>query len=531
MPRHVSAFVCAPIRAFLILALAAGLAGCEPGANGMFAPPTAGTPVPAAQREVRAVDPDVLTGERALAADDLALAKRAFDLAVRKRPDDGRALVGLAETVLRLGDIDAARRIFGSIAGNPPGIEARLLQGRGLIALAEQDAARAVTFLGTAVQRDKTLWRAWLALGQAHDQLGQPDAARRAYAAAENNAPARAPVYNDIGMSFLRQDRPIEAVRYFERALAVDPGYERARGNLRIARAMTGAYEDAIAGATKAQMPDVLNNVGYVAIMMGDFEVADRYLRRAVEESPVYHEAAVANLDLLARVSAGTATVPRRQVPRQPVRPSQAAMAETPPPDKRASETVAAKTPRGELSRSLPPVAAEAPSAAAPVEAERTFRWATADDGVSAEKDLRAAPDLPQTGRTKPSSAIETADIPPPQTMRRPADQAPVRQPGPVEAEGDAAMSTTRVVAPEQSANLASRTQPRRAARPSKKNSDAPAAPRSTTGARTDPSDGSEEAAALPDAWHLRHDENGADRLSRARMRTQAVQPQGRQFK
>ncbi|MEM9140212.1 MAG: hypothetical protein AAGB15_10320, partial [Pseudomonadota bacterium] len=155
---------------------------------------------------------------------------------------------------------------------------------------------------------DSGLWRAWLGLGQAHDRQGEATAARRAFAAAERTAPRQAAVQNDIGMTYLSEKQPKKALRFFRTALKIDPGFQVARANVRIAHAMVGDYENAIAGAPERGMADVLNNVGYVAILNRDFDVADRLLRRALEVSPTYHEAAVANLDLLARMADGGGT-------------------------------------------------------------------------------------------------------------------------------------------------------------------------------------------------------------------------------
>ena len=183
-------------------------------------------------------------------------------------------------------------------------LEIRVDQGRGLVALRLGRADEAVTLLGRSVQADEGLWRAWLGLGQAHDRLGQSSAARRAFNAAERSAPNQAAVLNDIGMSYVSEKSPAQALEYFQRALAADPAFEIARGNIRIAKAMLRSYADAVAGTPQDKLPDVLNNVGYIAILNKDFQVADQYLRRAIDLSPVYHQAAVANLDLLARMSA-----------------------------------------------------------------------------------------------------------------------------------------------------------------------------------------------------------------------------------
>lgn len=278
---------------------------------------------------------DTLTGQRALAAGDLGTAKSAFSAALTKDPSDARAALGLAEAHLAANEVQAARQIYQTLATRVPSLSAEVNQGLGLIALRTGRTDQAVSLLGKSVQQNDGLWRAWLGLGQAHDRLDQPSAARRAFAAAERVAPVRAAVLNDLGMSYIGQKQPQRALEFFERALAMDPGYEIARGNVRIAKAMTRQYEDAISGAPQTQLPDVLNNVGYIAILNQDFQVADRYLRRAIDLSPVYHKAAVANLDLLARMA--SAQAPRKTAEADIANDAQIVLAPaTPQPDRAA---------------------------------------------------------------------------------------------------------------------------------------------------------------------------------------------------
>jgi Flp pilus assembly protein TadD len=63
--------------------------------------------------------------------------------------------------------------------------------------------------------------------------------------------------------------------------------------------AASGRYTDAIAGIDKAHLPVVLNNIGYVAMSRGDFESADIFFNRAIDESPVYYDTAEENLERL----------------------------------------------------------------------------------------------------------------------------------------------------------------------------------------------------------------------------------------
>ncbi len=277
------------------------LAGCETSGLTEAEPDAA----PAVDRPER-VTSELARGQQALASGDLSSAQAAFTAALRGSPNDPEPALGLAETYLALGDLKTAQRLFDLVASSSSGPdEGRLLQGRGLVALGQGQTDEAVRLLEQSVDRSPGLWRAWAALGRAYGRQGKSHQARTAFARAEDAAPVRAVVINDIGMLHLEEKEPAAALEAFQRALAIDPANATAGANARIARAMLGDYDAAVSGARPDELPDVLNNVGYIAIVNGDFEVADRLLRRAIEISPVYHEAASANLDLLAQAMRG----------------------------------------------------------------------------------------------------------------------------------------------------------------------------------------------------------------------------------
>lgn len=277
------------------------LAACE-------SMPTAEAPQPAAAVVDRSprVASEIARGRQALSAGDLSTAQSAFTAALRGSPNDPEPAIGLAETYLALGDLQTAGRLFDLVAGTEAGAgDARLLQGRGLVALQQGQTDEAIGLLQQSVERDPTQWRAWAALGRAYGRQGNARQARTAFGRAEEAAPSPAVVINDLGMLHLEENEPAAALEAFQRALVIDPGNATASANARIARAMLGDYDAAVSGARPDELPDVLNNVGYVAIVNGDFDVADRLLRRAIELSPVYHEAASANLGLLAQAMKG----------------------------------------------------------------------------------------------------------------------------------------------------------------------------------------------------------------------------------
>lgn len=249
---------------------------------------------------------ELARGQQALSSGDLSTAQAAFTAALRGSPNDPEPALGLAETYLALGDLQTAGKLFDLVESNTSGAdEGRLLQGRGLVALGQGSTDEAIRLLERSVERSPGLWRAWAGLGRAYGRQGRSNQARDAFARAEDAAPVRALVINDIGMLHIEENDPGAALEAFQRALTVDPGNVTANANARIARAMLGDYDAAISGARPDELPDVLNNVGYIAIVNGDFDVADRLLRRAIEISPVYHEAASANLDLLGQAMKG----------------------------------------------------------------------------------------------------------------------------------------------------------------------------------------------------------------------------------
>ena len=101
---------------------------------------------------------------------------------------------------------------------------------------------------------------------------------------------------NERGVVLARID---EATKAFSTSLSHQPDLTVARANLRLALAAKGRYTDAIAGTARKQLPQVLNNIGYVAMVLGDFESADVFFNRAIDESPIYYDTAQENLERL----------------------------------------------------------------------------------------------------------------------------------------------------------------------------------------------------------------------------------------
>ena len=100
----------------------------------------------------------------------------------------------------------------------------------------------------------------------------------------------------------LIQKRLDEAIENFNRALRIDPDFEVAQENLRLALAWSGRYIHAMSGTADRDMARVLNNIGFIALLRGDYKNAEAYLLRAMEADPSYNDVASRNLNYLKQV-------------------------------------------------------------------------------------------------------------------------------------------------------------------------------------------------------------------------------------
>ena len=81
--------------------------------------------------------------------------------------------------------------------------------------------------------------------------------------------------------------------------MRLDPDFATARENLRLSLAWQGDYGRALSGVSPVGHAEALNNVGYIALLRGDYADAEAYLLRAMEIDPQYNEIASHNLSYL----------------------------------------------------------------------------------------------------------------------------------------------------------------------------------------------------------------------------------------
>ena len=203
-----------------------------------------------------------------------------------------------AATFLIQGNPAQAVGAFAGLAEDPV-VGPRARQGAGISMLLIGATETGVAQLRAAVEADPSLWRAWNALGSHYDSLGEWETAAEAYGKALAERSDEAMLYNNRGFSYLMQGRLEESILDLQRALQLDPDMAPAQINLRLALAWSGRYAHAMMGAADEDMPKVLNNVGYVALLRGDFDNAEAYLQRAMEADPSFNKIAWRNLSYL----------------------------------------------------------------------------------------------------------------------------------------------------------------------------------------------------------------------------------------
>jgi Flp pilus assembly protein TadD len=222
------------------------------------------------------------------------------------------ALSGLRDARLTVldGELDLMRGRYTDClaafkeAEKTPATEARALQGEGIALSLLGRGDEAVPVLQQAVAKDPAEWRAWNALGSEYDARNRWTEAESAYGHALTSSGAAAIVLNNRGYSRLLQHRRDEAVADLVAALRKKPDLAEARTNLRLALAMGGEYDRAIAGGSPGDQAVLLNNAGFAAAMRGDYANAEALLDRAIKAKGEYYAKASENLRIVQSLAA-----------------------------------------------------------------------------------------------------------------------------------------------------------------------------------------------------------------------------------
>jgi Flp pilus assembly protein TadD len=282
------------VLAMLLLAGLIGLSGCAQTTTAASTPPPEITPVDLGATEVTPKD-----GWNYLENGQPQIAVQVFRSLLRKDPDYAEARFGLGESLRHAGEYKEAEKAYRMIIDHR-GFFIRAREGLGLTLLQSGESEAARQSLASTVSEYPEAWRAWLGLAQLRDREHAWKEADEAYYAALDGTTKPYMVYNNHGLSYLARGMPKQAIPFFERALAENPDFEKARTNLSLARAalgdQPGLLDDASDPKAKARE---LNNSGYVAMLQGRLDEAESLFLQALATHPSYYANAEQNLKIL----------------------------------------------------------------------------------------------------------------------------------------------------------------------------------------------------------------------------------------
>jgi Flp pilus assembly protein TadD len=236
--------------------------------------------------------------QRALAEQRLLDAGRLLDQAVVSGDRDPGLAIFAGQLSLARGRYADALANFKRVENNPA-LKGDSLEGQGLALALLGRSEEALAVLQKAVAEKPSAWRAWNALGSEYDARRRWPEADAAYERAVSESNRAAIVLNNRGFSRMLQGRQDEAIRDFVEALGTKPDLAAARTNLRMAMAMRGEYQSAVAGAPREGEAASLNNAGFAAMVRGDYPAAEGLFDRAMAAKGEYYARAATNLQLV----------------------------------------------------------------------------------------------------------------------------------------------------------------------------------------------------------------------------------------
>jgi Tfp pilus assembly protein PilF len=252
------------------------------------------------------LDPSVTTEAEAFSRGEAALAEGKTDNALfyyvktlQYNKKNIKALEKIALIHSQSKHPELARNIYKEILGidntNPFANE-----NIGLHLLENGNAPQAKGYLIQAVKHGNRQWKSHNGLGVIADLEHNSAEAIAHFEAALAIEPANPMLLNNLGFTLYRAGDELKAKQLFNQALGFDNKNQRAISNLALIEIKHGAYASAVALFNRVMSPhEALNNVGYLCMLNGQYEVAEEFFTRAIDESPVYFPKAQENLNNL----------------------------------------------------------------------------------------------------------------------------------------------------------------------------------------------------------------------------------------
>ena len=152
------------------------------------------------------------------------------------------------------------------------------------------------TLFRHALEVTENNWLAHLNLGSALDEKGQTDEAIREFEEAIRLKPGYAQAHNNLGLGIIKKGQIDEGISQYQEAIRLKPDYALAHSNLGIALVRKGQIDEAVrefqeAVRLKPEFAEAHYNLGIALVRKGQIDEAIREFEEAVRLKPDFAEA------------------------------------------------------------------------------------------------------------------------------------------------------------------------------------------------------------------------------------------------
>ncbi|WP_417248222.1 tetratricopeptide repeat protein [Celeribacter sp.] len=270
----------------LVLTGAVALSGCE----------GAMSEVKRANSSVNVIDESNLN-DLMLGAADPNEAVSYFSRAVAENPDRVDLKRGLAKSLIRAGNADAAAKAWSAVVQSEDATNNdRVDYADALIRTGDWDKAEEML---NSVPPTHETYKRYRLEAMIADSNQQWDKADSFYQTASGLTTKPSGVLNNWGYSKLTRGEFVEAEQLFGKAITYDPSLFTAKNNLVLARGAQGKYDLPVVEMTQTERAQLLYTLGLSAVKSGDVIIGKGLIREAIDTHPQHFEAAVRSLRAL----------------------------------------------------------------------------------------------------------------------------------------------------------------------------------------------------------------------------------------
>ena len=254
---------------------------------------------------VESVEDAQLKARKAIRENKLDLAQVYFVKAYGMEPDNISLLQEMAQLYKQMNKNEQAELCYQLILKqNPEDYKSIQQYGLFLIKLKKYPQAEEKLMQVLVAEGSVKNWQLLNGLGLVYDLQGQYGQAILYFKQALEISPDQIDVLNNMGYSLYRSEQYIEAIQYYKKVLAINPKYHQTLFNYALLEARLKNYNLARSIFFRLMSPsEANNNVGYIAMKNGDFELAGLFLQKALSLSSRHYEKAHKNLQMLKNLS------------------------------------------------------------------------------------------------------------------------------------------------------------------------------------------------------------------------------------